>query len=208
MRIISIINPKGGCGKTTLATSLAAKLTCDGYTVALRDMDRQMSAHDWCKRRPKGRPPISSLSGSSQQMYHLTFGRDFVIHDTQSAVYGYELLRLLAGVDIVVVPVGPSTLDFEISTRVFEQLKKVPRVASGRCKLLCVGNRWSAATTTQSDFSVADRQLRFSAVLSEHSAYVRAVSEGLGVLELDFPGSENLHVEWAAFLSSLKSSPA
>jgi len=206
MQIISFINPKGGCGKTTLVTSLAAKLACDGHAVALRDMDRQMSAREWSDRRPKDRPPVAALGGGAQQIYQPTFGRDFVIQDTESAVYGYDLLRLLVWVDIAVIPVGPSSLDFEVSARLLERLKHVPRVASKRCKLLCVGNRWPSEMAEELGARLADPRLPISAVLTEHSAYARAVERGVGVLELGLPRSDPVHDEWALFVNCIKES--
>ena len=62
MRTISIINPKGGCGKSTIATSLAAALAWEGYQVALADMDPQQSTTDWLQQRPDDQPEIIGLS--------------------------------------------------------------------------------------------------------------------------------------------------
>lgn len=206
MQVISIINPKGGCGKTTVATSLAAKLSCDGHAVALRDMDRQMSSRDWVDRRPSDRPKVTSVGSGAQQICQPSFGRDFVIQDTQSAVYGYDLLRLMIWVDIAVIPVGPSFLDFEVSSLLYEHLKQVPRVASKRCRLLCVGNRWPASMVRQWRSGQFEPRLPLATVLTEHAAYARAVERGLGVLELDVPDSDPVHAEWAALLACIEES--
>ena len=50
---ILVANPKGGSGKTTLATNLAGYFAKTGESVTLRDLDRQQSATRWLERRPK-----------------------------------------------------------------------------------------------------------------------------------------------------------
>ena len=55
-----IANPKGGCGKTTLATNLAGYFARQGHRVMLGDIDRQQSSREWLKLRPQGLPPIRS----------------------------------------------------------------------------------------------------------------------------------------------------
>ena len=61
MRAVLVANPKGGCGKTTLATNLAAGLSRRNGRVVLWDLDRQKSSLEWLALRPSALPPISAL---------------------------------------------------------------------------------------------------------------------------------------------------
>ena len=67
MRTILIANPKGGCGKTTLATNLAGYFSTRGRRVVLNDMDRQQSALNWIRRRPHKLPLIRGVDGRSEK---------------------------------------------------------------------------------------------------------------------------------------------
>ncbi|MEO1250178.1 MAG: ParA family protein, partial [Pseudomonadota bacterium] len=51
MLSILVLNLKGGCGKTTLATNLAGACAAHGLKVALAEVDRQKSALTWLKSR-------------------------------------------------------------------------------------------------------------------------------------------------------------
>ena len=58
MRSILILNPKGGCGKSTLATNISAWYAQEGKRVALADCDPQGSSQDWLAARPADMPEI------------------------------------------------------------------------------------------------------------------------------------------------------
>ena len=64
MRKILVVNSKGGCGKTTIASNLAVALAARGEDVALADADRQKSSLSWVKRRPKSLLQIEALNWS------------------------------------------------------------------------------------------------------------------------------------------------
>ena len=59
MPVIVVANPKGGVGKSTLATNLAGFLARQGHAVMLGDADRQLSARTWLKLRPAHLPVIA-----------------------------------------------------------------------------------------------------------------------------------------------------
>ena len=63
MRHIMVMNAKGGCGKSTLATNIASYFANEGATVALADYDPQRSSLDWLDRRPSDRPEIIAVAG-------------------------------------------------------------------------------------------------------------------------------------------------
>src|SRR5471030_2807188 len=64
MLTILVATTKGGCGKTTTATHLAAALAAAGHRVAIADADRQRSSLGWLDRRPAAAPTIEGVDWS------------------------------------------------------------------------------------------------------------------------------------------------
>ena len=81
MRHIMVMNAKGGCGKSTLATNIASYFADEGYSVALADYDPQRSSLDWLDRRPANRPEIASVVGFKDGLRRAPRSADFVIID-------------------------------------------------------------------------------------------------------------------------------
>ena len=82
MKSILIVNPKGGAGKTTLATNLAGGLAGLGdQEVRLWDLDRQHSAMQWLSLRPADRPVISPLVGRPHESGRTRDGAGWLILD-------------------------------------------------------------------------------------------------------------------------------
>jgi chromosome partitioning protein len=52
MPVIAVVNRKGGSGKSTLSTNIAAWCAHNGWQVMLGDVDRQRSMQSWLSRRP------------------------------------------------------------------------------------------------------------------------------------------------------------
>ena len=52
MRVIAIVNQKGGCGKTTTTVNLAGCLAADGHQVLVIDLDPQAAFHSGPGHRP------------------------------------------------------------------------------------------------------------------------------------------------------------
>ncbi len=81
MRHIMVMNAKGGCGKSTLATNIAAYFAHEGYSVGLADYDPQRSSLDWLDRRPDKRPAIAAITGYDDGLRHAPRGADFIVID-------------------------------------------------------------------------------------------------------------------------------
>ena len=91
MRHIMVLNSKGGCGKTTIATNLASYYAVEGQKVALVDYDSQVSSLDWLAGRPAERAPITGLEGHKEGMLRLARNSDVVIVDAPARAHGPEL---------------------------------------------------------------------------------------------------------------------
>lgn len=142
MPAIAVVNRKGGSGKSTLSTNIAAWCAHQGWQVMLGDSDHQQSMRTWLQRRSPALPHITSWMVDNSKMFRAPRGTTHVVLDTPGALYGYELAKLLVQVKAIVVPVGPSLFDREASRPFIRELLNHPRVSSGKCRMAVVGMRW------------------------------------------------------------------
>ncbi|CBH22716.1 plasmid partition protein ParA (plasmid) [Salinibacter ruber M8] len=113
--VIAVQNPKGGCGKTTIAVNLARAVQLDGFDVVILDTDEQGSARDWRARSPSGYDgPRVERATSAGKLGRLVErhaeGADAVVIDG-SARLGKHTGAVVAVADVLLIPVQPSALD-------------------------------------------------------------------------------------------------
>lgn len=111
MRAVLVANPKGGAGKTTLATNLSGYFANQGNKTTLCDMDRQQSALRWMAFRDQALPPVTGYFAGNQIVLSLPKEADWVVVDAPAGLQGYKLTDYLRAVDKVIVPVVPSIFD-------------------------------------------------------------------------------------------------
>ena len=110
MRSILLLNAKGGCGKTTMATNIAAYYAMKGKNVVLADFDPQGSSMDWLDARPADRPPIRGLA-AWQSAVRVPKNTEYLIMDSPAAVSGRPLANLVQRADSILIPILPSPID-------------------------------------------------------------------------------------------------
>lgn len=186
MRHIMVLNAKGGCGKSTLATNIASYFATEGYAVALADYDPQRSALDWIERRPDNRPEIIGLEGYKEGLKRAPRGADFVIIDAPARSHGAELQNLVKHAETIIVPVLPSTIDMLAASKFIAELKSVGKIERKQAKIAVVANRVREYTLIfeELDDYLTSAKVPYIAALREAQNYVRAYSRGLGIFEL------------------------
>lgn len=186
MRHIMVMNAKGGCGKSTLATNIAAYFANEGYAVALADYDPQRSSLDWLERRPDNRPEITGVAGYEDGLKRAPRNADFMIIDAPARSHGAELTDLVKHAETIIVPVLPSTIDMQASDRFIKELKSVGKVERKDAKIGVVANRVREYTLIfeELDEYLTTARVPYIAALREAQNYVRAYTRGLGVFEL------------------------
>ncbi len=186
MRHIMVMNAKGGCGKSTLATNIAACLANDGYSVALADYDPQRSSLDWLERRPDNRPAIAPIAAYDDGLKFAPRGADFVVIDAPARSHGKELTQLVRHAETIVVPVLPSTIDIQATKNFLEELRSVGKIERKEAKFGVVANRFREYTLIweELDDYLAAARAPYLAALRDAQNYVRAYTRGLGIHEL------------------------
>ncbi|MGI9205909.1 MAG: AAA family ATPase [Woeseiaceae bacterium] len=186
MRHIMVMNAKGGCGKSTLATNIASHYADIGYSVALADYDPQRSGLDWIDRRPDNRPKIASVAGFDGGLRHVPRSADMVVIDAPARSHGKELVDLVRHAETIIVPVLPSTIDMQATDRFITELKAVGKIERKQAKIGVVANRVREYTLIfdELDEHLTRMRVPYIASLREAQNYVRAYTRGLGVHEL------------------------
>ncbi len=206
MRTIAVINAKGGCGKTTVSTNLAAALAWEGHYVALGDLDPQQSSADWGALRPEEYPEITSIN-SADGPVRAPAGTEYLILDSPAGIHGPELGQLVRRSETILIPLLPSFVDMRAAHRFLGHLFSLKPVSEGQAKVGLIANRVKPHT-------IIYRELRgflgsYSAPvigqLRDSMNYVRAFERGLSVS--DFPPylAQQDWDEWDTILGWIKS---
>ncbi|NDY93424.1 ParA family protein [Ideonella livida] len=190
MFTIAIVNRKGGCGKSTLATHLAAHFARQGAAVMLGDVDRQQSSRQWLRLRaqhpPRKVPPIASWVADPQHVLRPPPDASHVVLDTPGGLRGLELARVALAADVVLLPLSASLFDRDATLQCLAELRGLPRVAQGRCRLGAVGLRLHPQTAEAETLQAfADQAgLPLLGQLREHPAYQRCLERGLTLFDM------------------------
>lgn len=186
MRHIMVMNAKGGCGKSTLATNIASYFANEGAAVALADYDPQRSSLDWLQRRPDNRPGIAAVAGFEEGLRHAPRNADILVIDAPARTHNTELTELVKHAETILVPVLPSTIDMQASERFIKELKSVGKVVRKDVKIGVVANRVREYTLIfeELDEYLTAAKVPYLAALREAQNYVRAYTRGLSIFEL------------------------
>ena len=206
MPVIAVINRKGGSGKSTLAAHVAAWCALQGSSVMLGDVDRQQSARAWLKRRDAALPAIAPWAVDQKNMLRVPTGITHVVLDTPGGLHGFELARLVMFADAIIMPVCNSMFDRESAAACHAELMALPRVASGRCKLVTIGMRLDGRTNAAQTLREWSESLGlpYLGALRETQLYVRSLERGMTIFDLP-PQTAAIDLQqWAPILSWLK----
>ncbi len=186
MRHIMVMNAKGGCGKSTLATNIASYFASEGAAVVLADYDPQRSSLDWLERRPENRPEIAGIAAYEEGLRYAPRGADIVVIDAPARSHGRELTDLVRHAETIVVPVLPSPIDMQATSTFLGELKAVGKVHRKQAKIATVANRVRDNTLIWDDLDeyLTKTRVPYVAALREAQNYVRAYTRGLGIFEL------------------------
>ena len=206
MRAVLVANPKGGSGKTTLATNLAGSLAKRGERVFLWDLDRQQSSLNWLAIRPTDRPAIRRLGAESEDEPSLPRGSSWLILDSAAGLHGKNLAHALKLAQKVLIPVQPSVFDMAATSAFLQVLMDEKAVRKHKTFVGIVGMRvdprTKAATTLEA--FLAQFKLPVLTYLRDTQVYVNAAFNGLSVFDLpDYLSARDLE-QWQPLLDWLE----
>ncbi len=207
MRMILVAGSKGGVGKTTLASNLAAHYAVDGKRTVLVDADRQGSSRHWCEKRAGLASAVLPVDGTRRD-WQIAIPGDAqrVIVDGPAGAMGGDLKGFLDVADAVLVPVLPSTIDIEATVPFLDSLAQHPRVRKGKLKVGLVINRMKPWTNAS---RLALAQLKawpypVVAELRDTQAYVLLAGLGRGLYDYHSEQVRSHQDDWAPLFKWLK----
>jgi len=205
-RTIAVINAKGGCGKTTIATNLASALAWEGHSVALADMDPQQSSNDWLTQRGDQAPEIIEVNRKGGPL-RTPAGVDTLILDTPAGLHGTELGHILRRAETVLIPVLPSPVDMRAAWRFLNALTELKPVKERQTVIGLIANRVRPQTLIYRELTGFLDDFRFPVVgqLRDSMNYVRAFETGKAVSDLPPYLAWKDWEEWEAVLKWIRS---
>jgi chromosome partitioning protein len=190
---IVVLNPKGGCGKTTLATNIAAYYATRGPAPTLVDFDSQGFSMRWLHKRPDSRPRIYGANAFQQAMQgrqavHLQTRPDTekLIIDLPAALSPEELQDVTYDAGSILIPVLPSNIDVSCASQFIANLLLVAQIDRRGRQLAVVANRVRQNTKSYRMLMrfLTSLQIPLIAVLRDSQIYVQAAGQGIGICEM------------------------
>ena len=184
MPVIVVANPKGGVGKSTLATNIAGCLAAQGHAVMLGDVDRQQSSRIWLGLRPASAPAIHTWDVAHDSVVRPPKGVTHVVLDTPAGLHGKRLDEVMKLADKVLVPLQPSIFDIHATHDFIRQLmahKRGPKVSIG-----VVGMRTKEGTISADQLRhfLATLTVPVLGLLRDTQNYIHLAARGLSLWDV------------------------
>ncbi len=214
MQRIIVMNSKGGCGKTTIATNLASYYASKGFNTALFDYDPQGSSTEWLRQRSVDMPEIYGVVGyrtrtaqSSTQAWKLKVPLDTqrVVLDMPGGIKAHELSSHVKNINAVIIPVLPSSIDIAATAHFVRELMFATRLRIKKIPVFLVGNRVQrhADIFYKLEKFLDDMDIPVLINFRDHPDYVRAAESGIGIHEMTSESVKGERVSWDEMTSKI-----
>ena len=193
MQRILVLNPKGGSGKTTVATNLASYFASQGDRPVLQDDDPQASSTRWLKKRHPEQAVIYAVAAFERNVrvtraFQMRVPSDaqHVIVDTPAALPPQDLPELTKNANAIIVPVLPSDIDIHAFSKCIADLLLIAKVHRSENRIGVVANRVRRNTIVFQSLMkfLATLRIPVIATLRDSQNYVRAAELGVGLHEM------------------------
>lgn len=192
MKVISVLNQKGGSGKTTIATHIATCLQQKGNSVLLVDSDPQGSSRDWAAMRESGDLPVIGIDRPTLERDLKSLAKkDFVVIDgaPQTADLAISAIKVS---NFILIPVQPSPYDIWATSDLVDLVKQRIEITDGKLKAAFVINRAIKGTKIGAEIRKALEEYDLpvlESVIFQRVSYPSSASMGKTVTELE-PSSD------------------
>ncbi len=207
---VTLLNSKGGSGKSILATNIASIFSANNLRTTLIDYDPQGTAIRWLKQRPELFPAIHGIDATQQSsattrswQMRVPAGTDRLVIDTPAGIRGLDLNDFVVNSDYILIPVIPSDGDIHATTKLIADLLLNVKIRSLDVKVAVIGNRVKKNTKILNQLTRFLQQVDFPFIsnLRDTQNYVTAAKQGIGIHEIYPPSLVKKDVsDWDAIL--------
>jgi len=193
MKVIAVLNQKGGSGKTTIATHLARALQLQGSSVLLVDSDKQGSARDWSAVDESNPVTVIGLDRPTldRDLKNIS-DKDFVVIDGSPQATDLAVSAIKAA-DFVLIPVQPSPYDIWATSDLVDLVKQRIEMTDNKLKSAFVVSR--AIKNTRISGEVSEVLTEYGlpvldAKIVQRIAYPNSAAIGKTVFETESKSSD------------------
>ncbi len=193
MQKIVVLNPKGGSGKSTIATNLASYFATQGFAPTLMDMDAQGSSTRWLSKRTTEFPAIHGIAAYERNSrvtrsfaLRIPHGCRRVIVDTAAAIEAQFMPEITRDAHAVLVPVLPSDIDIHAAAKCITDLLLVAKIPREEQRIGVIANRVKKNTVMYRSLMrfLGTLEIPIVTTLRDSQNYVRAAESGIGLFEM------------------------
>lgn len=193
MQKIVVLNPKGGSGKTTIATNLASYFAVAGLKPTLMDLDAQGSTSRWLSKRNQLHPSIHGIAGYERNSRvtrsfatRLPMDTERLVVDTAAALESQKLPDITRNATAILVPVLPSDIDIHAAAKCISDLLLIAKIQREDQRVAVIANRVKKNTLMYKSLMRFLETLNIPVVttLRDSQNYIRAAETGVGLFEM------------------------
>jgi chromosome partitioning protein len=198
MQSLVVANPKGGSGKTTLATNVAGWLAGRKQRVVLADFDPLRASSEWLARRPPLFPAIGGWTPDGKKRELKDEAPHWLVIDTPAELHGENLRDAIRRADILLVPVSPSAFDMGATRHFLEQIGEYKAVKKGDVAIGLIAMRVDSRTNSAEELEEFLKEQGYPLVahLRQTQVYVYCARDGLTVFDLPRSRAEQDWDQW------------
>ena len=206
MHVISVLNHKGGVGKSTIATNIAGYFANEGHNVLIGDFDTQQSSRNWLEMRPENTAPILTWEIKEGQLLSPPEGTSHIIIDSPAGLRASSLKKLVSLSDKIIVPLKPSIFDMMSAKSFLEEIIEMINEQEKPIDLCVIGNMIDARTKSSEQLAkfVAELNLDSPTSIRQAQIYVNLAANGLTLFDAKNNILDKEKEQWYPLLDWIK----